>query len=139
MPTLAKPDAAGLLVLRADTAEVHGSTAKYESDKQAIGFWTNPADRVEWQMNYPRATRGEIVLSLACEPASAGSEFELRLGDRAYAGTVPATKGWSDFVDVYLRPVAIPSGPTKVTVAIKKMPGMAAMNLRSITVRAVPD
>jgi hypothetical protein len=129
-----KQAADGSLDLKAIDAKLNGGLA-YESDKDCIGYWTNPRDTVEWQFN---AIRGEVnvEIELACPPDSAGATFEVQLGGETLKGTVPATGGWSTFKRISLGKVSlVVGGPTKLTVVPKSKPGLGVMNLRAIRLR----
>ncbi|HJP82516.1 MAG TPA: alpha-L-fucosidase [Fimbriimonadaceae bacterium] len=129
-----KQAADGSLDLKAIDAKLNGGLA-YESDKDCIGYWTNPKDTVEWQF---AAVRGEVnvEIELACPADSAGANYEIQIGGEILRGTVPTTGSWSTFKRISLGKVSlVVGGPTKLTVVPKSKPGLGVMNLRAIRLR----
>ncbi|MDX2066327.1 MAG: alpha-L-fucosidase [Fimbriimonadaceae bacterium] len=128
-PTLARER----LDLRAQTADAsHG--IRYESDKQALGFWTNANAEVRWEVQAEVRASYQVELEFACDPTMAQSTVEVLVGGESQTWTVPATGGWSNFRTVTLSPVQIVApGPTEVRIRVKSMPNGAVMNLRRLS------
>ncbi|MBX7135498.1 MAG: alpha-L-fucosidase [Fimbriimonadaceae bacterium] len=127
-----RPNREGQVLFEAIEATTHGG-ARYESDKNCIGYWTNASDFVEWDVKLP-AGKYRITVEYACEPGSEGSTVVIGLDDASVDFTVAATKGWSDFVMKDVGEFGIPSARTaKLTVKAKSKPGLAVMNLRRVT------
>ncbi len=137
LPTQA---ADGTLTLHAIDATVRGS-ALYESreDRRCIGFWTNASDEVRWTARLVEPNvQYYVSVELACEPGSEGSTFAVSLNGSTVKGTVPATAGWGDFIQLDLPgPVRLEAGPLEVVVSATNKPGGAVMNLRAV--RLQPD
>lgn len=125
----------GLIRLLAQDAEIEGSTARLEGDKEPnIGFWTNPKDSLQWTVLVTRPGVFVAHINYSCEPSSGGSEYLLQIGDQKLKGQVKATSGWSDYQVVELGAIAIEKpGKTVITLKPLSKPGPAVMNLRSIT------
>lgn len=135
-PLRQNPD--GSLALKAIEANVNGHSARYEdrADRQCIGFWTNPADTVEWTFEIDRPGEFLASIELACEAGSEGAEFEVSVHGSAVRGKVPATKGWGDFVKIDLGKLAIvTAGSHKLVVKPLTKPGAGVMNLRGVQLR----
>lgn len=129
----------GVLSLDAIDADVSGTGAQYESreDRRCIGFWTNASDAVSWDAVVGAAGRYEVWLTMACEPAEAGSTFRVSVGSAAVEGRVEATKGWADFESRAFGVVEVSrGGPITVTVTPTHKANNAVMNLRGV--RLVP-
>lgn len=126
----------GTIYLRAEDADIHGSTARVEADKHAIGYWTDASDWVSWKVRVKKPGRFQAVATIACEPASAGSAFTFSIGGSEATATVPNTGSWTNFIDVPLGQVDAPSaGDLTLSVHVKTKPGEAVMNLRRIVLR----
>lgn len=126
------------VALDAADADVEGHTARYESDKKAIGFWTDSKDKVAWAFRLEKPGRFAVDVTLACEPGNEGTAFEVAAGTERVSGIVPATKGWSDFITLNLGEIELNEpGKVKVVVRVAKMATSAVMNLRSVRLRPV--
>ena len=137
VPILQRPS--GVVTLRAVEAEILGSSARYEwgDGKDNIGFWTSQSDQVQWCFELRRAGRYAVDVVYACEDASAGSEFEVRVGDVSVRGRVEGTGGWAAFRTVTLGEMELPiQGTTTLAVRPLSKPGNAVMNLQ--LVRLIP-
>ncbi len=135
VPVLPRQNPDRSLELKAIDATVKGGHAGYESDKEAIGFWTNVGDTVEWEFD---AVRGEvnIEIELAAADDSAGAQFEVQVAGQTLKGTVPKTGSWSTFRKVSLGKASIVApGKTKLVVKPLTKPGLGVMNLRAIRLR----
>jgi hypothetical protein len=101
-----------------------------------IGHWTDKNDSVQWPVLITKPGAFDIEVSFACEPGSEGSECVMTIGDQAYPGTVKATGGWGDFRTEQGGQITIDkTGPTAITVKARSKPGLAVVNLRSITLK----
>lgn len=136
IPVLPKQNADLSLDLKAVDAKTNGHV-NYESDKEALGFWTNVADTVEWEFE---AVRGEVEveLELACADDSAGATFEVQVAGQTLKGAVPKTGGWSQFQKMKLgRLSVVAPGKTKLVVKPLTKPGLGVMNLRAVRFRGL--
>ncbi len=126
----------GVLELKAEDAAVHGNTAKLEDDH--IGYWMNASDSVEWTGAVAVPGNYRVMVEYACDKGCEGSRYEIAAGEATVSGTTAATGSWKKFTGADLGTVRIAkAGPLKVTVRAISMPGMAVMNLRSVTLE--PD
>lgn len=125
----------GLVRLLAQDAEIVGSTARLEGEKEPnIGYWTDAKDSVQWAIRITQPGVFVAQINYACEPSSAGSEYLLQIGDQSLKGQVKATSGWTDYQVVELGTIAIEKpGKTIITLKPVSKPGQAVMNLRSVT------
>lgn len=150
-PIRFKPDADGTFALHARDAEVIGH-ARYEDspNRDCIGFWTDPADRVFWPIEPPAraAAKYTVEITYACEPASAGSTFVVEIERSAIPqsegggakfraqAVVQDTGGWGNFIAANIGTIEWPRNAERITVRAISKPANAVMNLRSI--RLVP-
>lgn len=123
----------GTIALKATDAETTGSV-QYEADKDSIGYWTDGGSTVSWKFDVKTPGSFKVQVAQACEPATAGSEYQVSVGDSAVKGVVKATTGWGDVTTVDLDPLTIPAAGTyTLTVKAVTKPGFAVMNLRGVT------
>jgi alpha-L-fucosidase len=135
VPTLPKQSENGSIDLLAADAEVHGSTAHLEGDKNAIGYWTDPKDTVGWTFDAVRR-EVEVEIEYACEPGSEGAEFAVEVGGQTLKGKVESTGSWATFRRVKLGKVAIVTpGKTELVVRPVNKPGQGVMNLRAVRLK----
>ncbi len=126
----------GSVTLRAADAVLHGSRIQYEGAKDCIGYWLDAKDRVSWDFKLEKSGRFEVVLTLACDNSSGGSEVVIAVGGQKVIGTIEPTGSWTKFATVKLGAIELgKAGKHTLTVAATKKPKLAVMNLRSIVLR----
>jgi alpha-L-fucosidase len=126
----------GTTTLPAVEAALDARTARYEPDKDCIGFWTEPRDWLHWEFEVSRPGAFTITVTQACTDGNAGSEYEVAVGDQRLTGVVKATGSWTTFVDVDLGRVEL-GQVGRYTLGVKPtaMAKAAVMNLRAVTLR----
>ncbi len=131
-------EADGTIRLSAGDAEVVGKTARLESrgGEANIGYWTDMADSVRWQVKVDRPGTFEVEVTYAAAPGTENAEFTVAVGDQTLAGRTEATAGWDDYRTVALGRLTI-ADAAKLEASLKgtKMPGFALMNLRSVVLK----
>ncbi len=135
-----KPAADGSIMLSASDATIDGSTAQLETraGTSAIGYWTNPKDRVHWTFDIPTAGKFQVELSYSCDPAYAGAQFTVATADASINGTTESTGGWDHFKTVDLGTIdLVKPGAETITITPTKMPADAVMNLQSVRLQPV--
>ena len=124
-----EPD--GSLTLRAVDARLHGSGLRYESGggHDNIGFWTDPADWVEWEAKITQPGRFEVT----AEIASLGTgSFEVGLADQKLRVTAPNTGEYTQFQTVTLGTLEL-KAQGRTSLAVHPVSeGWSPVNLRSI-------
>lgn len=140
IPVMQQANTQGIFLLKAVDAEIHGTTAQYETGggKDNIGFWTRQEDYVSWTLNVSTAGRYKAEISFACPPENAGTTYTLGIenGERL-DGTVRATGSWTTFQTETLGELILPAGRVVLSVRIINIPRGAAMNLKSVTLTPV--
>jgi len=129
---LLQPEPDGSFILRADSAELHGSLQQEAQGGQPnIGFWDNPADWVSWKVRVTRPGRFSVSASLAT--IHEGAQIELAVGKESLAGKVPQTGNWSEFRVTDFGQIEIKE-PGEVAVAARSTDPAAwkAVNLREV-------
>jgi alpha-L-fucosidase len=135
LPTIAQ-SADGSVALPAKDAQLHGSTFRYEvgGPLDNIGFWTEPADWLDWQCAIAKPGKFEITAEIS---APASSPFELNVGGRKVRCHGPATGDYFTFKPVKLGEVEV-SSPGRISVAVRPIKdGWQPMNLKSIRLTPV--
>ena len=129
----------GALKLSAVDAEIVGGGARLEGEGEPnVGYWTNASDYDTWNAEIQRPGVFEITAAIACEPGSEGSVYAVGIAEQSWWGKVESTKSWKDYTTVTLGTVHIAqAGKITVTVKPVRKPGMAVMNLRSVTLTPV--
>lgn len=132
----------GTIHLTAEDADIIGTDAKLDGEEEKnVGYWTNAGDYLQWRVNVRRRGDYLVAIDYACEPGSEGSEFQVAVGTSSVVGKVAATRSWNDYKTVTL-PGTIhiaEQGVATVTVKPVKKPGLAVMNLRSVTLIQVGE
>ena len=141
-PHIIRPAADGTINLPSVEATIHGTTARYESggDKDNIGYWTDPADRVAWSFHADRPGRYEVHLTYACATGSGGGTFRIRTGSSELPGRIEETGSWTAFRESNLGEITLlEAGRHRLMVEPIEIPGQALMNLKSICLRPISD
>ncbi len=159
-PQILTQTKAGLVELPAGEALLHGNSLRCQGDSagENIGFWTNPKDWASWVFQIDKPGKFDVQLTFACEPGSAGSEYDVTLAEdklparglrprkrvvvtqpeQKLSGKVESTGGWDKFVDIRLGTITLSqSGRQTLSVKPTKMPQGAVMNLKSIRLKPV--
>ncbi|CEK14413.1 alpha-L-fucosidase [Chthonomonas calidirosea] len=140
VPIVEKPGGDGRFWLPATDADIHGEHAQLETKggQPNIGYWTDVHDTVSWLLKVPQSGDYEVRLIYACEPASAGSTFQVVVASKdapesRLSGEVTATGGWDDFRSMALEGhLHLQAGVVTLKVIPITMPHGAVMNLRAI-------
>ena len=132
--TTIRQDKSGSFHLQAADAEIVGSTAQLEGEN--IGYWTTTSDYVQWKLNVAHPGTFEVSLDYACEPGSAGSEYQMIAGDQKLDGKINSTGSWRHFRTVKVGQIRIDHAG-EVTVQVKPLskPGLGVMNLRTLILK----
>ena len=130
------PDSDGRLRLHAMEANLHGSHLQYEADpaKQCIGFWTDPADWVDWEVQLERPGRYRVTLETAA--VDQGMRLLLRAGSATLHVTVPRTGDYTKFQRVEAGSLELPAGRFSLEVRPVR-DQWRPVNLRSIQLQPV--
>lgn len=136
----ATPLADGTIMLRAADATIHGVGLRYEhgGGRDNLGYWTDPGEWAEWEIEAPGSGAWAVLVEYACEPGAAGSQVIVEPGPALPVSLVVRETGsWTSFTTAFLGVVEIPAGRMKIGVRARSMPGPAVMNLRAV--RLVPS
>lgn len=128
----------GQVVLPAREASLDARRARYEPDKDCIGFWTDRRDLAQWEFELLRPGTFSVVVVQACTPEEAGSRYAVTVGSQELRGQVRETSSWTKFVEVTLGQVAL-TQPGRYTLTVRPLAlaRSALMNLRAIILKPV--
>jgi hypothetical protein len=132
--------ATGDIRLHAKDARIHGETMHYEpqSNKNVIGFWTNPADWVDWEFDVARAGLYEIEVQQGCGKGSGGAEVAVEVGRQSFKFTVQDTAHFQQMILRTIGQVKLSEGKQSLAVKPQTKPGAAVMDLRRVILRPAP-
>ena len=131
----------GVILLHARDVTIHGKTVRYEPqpNKNTIGYWTKKEDWVSWDLVVDRAGKFDVIALQGCGKGSGGAEVEFRVGDRTLKMTVEDTGHFQNFLERNIGQVELKKGPHRLEVRPLNKPGVAVMDLRSVTLRPVTE
>jgi len=120
--------------------EIHGSGPKVTPDTGAgIGYYSNPQATLQWKANFRQAGRYEVFLTQAVISPHEGSTYTIGVGNRKIPGTVVATPGWSNYVEVPVGTLEVgKAGVQEVIFAPVAMKGTIVSNIQSIRFKRIP-
>jgi alpha-L-fucosidase len=130
--TAIRPEPDGTVVLRSADADVHGTSARYESIHDDIGYWTKQSDWVSWDFIAGSAGQYEVEITYACDNGTGGTEYEVSVGHESVKGKVRETGGWGNMTTEKLGRIRLNAGRAALAVKPIAMPGFAVMNLQRI-------
>jgi arylsulfatase A-like enzyme len=131
------PQAAdGTVTLPARTARVHGVQLRYEAapHKDTLGYWTRAEDWASWDFTVTKPGTFAVGLLQGCGKGQGGSEVEVAVGGQTLKATVEDTGHFQNFKLRTIGTVTLDRpGRHTLTVRPRSKPGLAVMDLRSVT------
>jgi hypothetical protein len=132
-------DKAGVVVMPARTARVHGTQLRFEPlpHKDTLGFWTQAADYASWSSTVTKPGRFRVEIMQGCGAGNGGSEAEVTAAGQTIAFKVEDTGGWQSFKEREVGTLKIDkAGRHELSVRAKSKAKAAVMDLRRV--RLVP-
>lgn len=140
-PTYFGQDSQGGLKLAAADAVTHGAV-QYESGSghDNLGFWTNPADWVEWPVRITRPGTFTVTAQIAAQGSGTFTVGATEAGNvqLAIGGKAPNTGDYTKFQTVTLGTLTITQAGTASISVHPVAQGWQPMNLKSLTLTPVP-
>lgn len=128
----------GTVILRARDADIHGQTVRYDSqsDRDSIGYWTDSKDWISWDFTVTQPGVFSVEIRYGCAPGHGGGQYEVEVGHQTLPGKARETDGWFARTSDTLGTVEL-AQPGRYTLAIKLKtnPGLAVMDLQTVTLR----
>ncbi len=131
----------GVILLHARDVTIHGKTVRYEPqpNKNTVGYWTRKEDWVSWDFVVDRAGKFTVNPLQGCGKGSGGAEVEFIFDDQKLKMTVQDTGGFQNFVERNIGRVELKKGAHRLAVKPLSKPGVAVMDLRSVTLRPAAE
>jgi alpha-L-fucosidase len=129
-------DQNGNLVLRAETAELHGDQVNTEDrDGQTnIGFWDKPEDWISWKVHLTKP--GAFTVSGSVATINEAVEITMDAGQDSVTLSIPKTGDWGAFQKVDFGRFQISkSGEHTIRLRPKDATSWKGINLRNISLR----
>jgi arylsulfatase A-like enzyme len=123
--------------LLAKDAIVHGKKLRYEpaSNKNVLGFWTDPVDWAEWKFTAPAAGLYEVEVQQGCGQGSGGATVDVEVAGTTLPFTVVDTGHFQQLVQVSVGTVELAAGEHTLALKPKSKPGAAVMDVRRVVLR----
>jgi hypothetical protein len=137
-----RPGDDGRIVLAARDAVVHGKTVRYEPEphKNTVGYWSDPSDWVSWRLEVKEPGAYAVEILQGCGKGSGGSTVDFAAAGQVLNVTVQDTGGFQNFVSRGIGRFTFEKpGTYTLTVKPVKKPGVAVMDLRSVTLTKTPQ
>ena len=139
--TLAKPEPKrikqnkdGSIVLPARDVVIHGTTVRYEPDKNTIGYWLKKEDWVSWDVEVVMPGTFNLEMLEGCGAGSGGSHYTVEIAGQKLQDKVQDTGSFHDFRLRKVGEVKIDKpGNYTLSVRVDDKPGHAVMDLRLVT------
>jgi hypothetical protein len=133
-PARIKQSDKGVVTLEARDVLVHGTTVRYEPDKNTIGYWSKQTDWVSWELEMNQPGTYTVEMYMGCGAGSGGSHFTVEIADQKLSDKVPDTGSFHNFRLRNVGDVKIDKpGNYTLSVRASDKPGVAVMDLRSVT------
>lgn len=134
-PITQGPD--GVILLHARDVTIHGTTVRYEPqpNKNTVGYWTKKEDWVSWNFTVDRPAKFDVVALQGCGKGSGGAQVEFIIDEQKLKMTVQDTGHFQNFIERNIGQVELKKGEHRLEVRPLTKPGVAVMDLRSVTLR----
>ena len=138
LPIEVAVDASGALRLPARSAQLSGEQLRYESDRDALGYWRASGDTAAWTFELENAGSYRISLLASCAPGDASGAFTWspHPGEALHSSEVAATEGWDDYRRQELGVVELAAGTQHILLTSAKPEG-PLMKLRAVVLEPV--
>ena len=131
--TTIRSEANGSYTLGADSAELHGSQIKQETQgsQPNIGFWDKADEWVSWKVKFPKA--GAYKVSASAASPNGDVEFIVETASYQIPAKTTQTGSWAEFRETDIGQLKIEqSGDQTIKVRPKDAASWKAINLRFI-------
>jgi alpha-L-fucosidase len=129
----------GILELKAEDADLKGTSMRLEKTPVDIGYWTNRSDTATWSVRVVKPGIFNVDFDYALDRGSKGSEVILSAGNNSISFKPAVTSGWTDYRTASAGTLRIDHrGRLQINLKAAQVPGDAVMGLRSITLTPAP-
>ena len=131
----------GRIVFSALDANVQGGRAKLESHpgNHRIGFWTDPADSVNWEFKPTRWGMYDLELAFSADGGD-GTELQFDVAGQTFTVRRPSTSSWYRYQTLPIgRFYLARAEPFTLRASCGSPKDGAVMNLKAVTMRPAPE
>jgi hypothetical protein len=128
-----KQMADGRVILNAQDAVVHGKRLRYQSQKDALGYWFNADDWISWQFEITKPGKLVVELLASCDADSAGSHYTVEVGQQRLRDKVQNTQSFRRFLARRAGTLEFDKpGTYTLSIHVLDKPAVAVMDLRAV-------
>lgn len=104
----------GSITLQAKDATTWSTNMRFEpkTEKNCLGFWTDPEDFAEWEFSVAKPGRYKVTVVHGCGGGNHGSEVEVKQGEQKLKFTTQDTGGFQKWKEVQVGELEIPKAGT---------------------------
>lgn len=129
----------GVILCHSRDATLHSVKAQYEPkpEKNTVGYWVNPSDRVSWDVNFEQPGSYDVEILQGCGKGHGGSVVKVVMDDQTLEMTVEDTGHFQNFKPRIIGQFQVeqPGIRRFVIVPVKKA-SVAVMDVRQV--RLIP-
>lgn len=139
---LSRQEGSGVITLLARDATTHSATMRYEpqTNKNCLGYWTNPADWAGWDFEVVHPGNFQVEVWQGCGKGQGGSDVAVEINGKKFDFVVEETGHFQIFLPRKVAIVNFPN-PGRFSLALKpqrKQAG-AIMDVRQVKLLPVKD
>jgi pimeloyl-ACP methyl ester carboxylesterase len=136
---LSRPDDSGVITLLARDATTHSAMMRYESqtNKNCLGYWTNPADWASWEFEVAHPGYFQVEVWQGCGKGQGGSDVAVEVEGKRFDFVVEETGHFQIFLPRKIWIVSFPA-TGKFSLALKPQRKQAGAIMDVRQVRLVP-
>ena len=126
-----------MLFRSAKDARLHSTKMRYEpqSNKNVLGFWTDPMDWADWEFEVVDAGDYEVEIQQGCGNGSGGASVKVEVANQSLEFQVIETGHFQMMIQRTIGSVKLPKGKSVIAVKPQTKKGAAVMDLRRIVLR----
>lgn len=136
-PERIKPRDDGVLILRAEAAEIFGDSLTFETRYGNLGYWSAVNDRAAWRFDVERTGRYAVWLDAACDDGNAGQSLRFDIGPQRLEHKVSGTGSWDDYRKEKVGELVLSAGSHRLEARHDGRIRGALIDLRAIELRPV--
>lgn len=138
-PERIKPREDGVLILRAEAAEIFGDSLTFEPRYGNLGYWSAANDRAAWRFEVEKPGRYAVWLDAACEDGNAGQSLHLDIGPQRLEYKISGTGTWDEYRKEKVGELLLPAGSHRLEAKHDGRIRGALIDLRAIELRPVEE
>ena len=131
-PEIVEIPSEGNVALSASKAEIFGRDITFERPFQNVGYWHHKDDNVRWKIHSSAIRQVDLWAEWACDPAAAGSKFEIDGAEPVLKGAVRSTGGWDRYQLFRIGRVTISEGASELVIRPASELPSAMVDLRAL-------